>query len=590
MRAPDLGSVPAAVVWSPMPFPEAYAALGDRRRRDGEWASLLLASADVHVVTDLDGVYQYVSTACRRMFGWRADELEGRHEKDFLDPDDREALLAARVQLMVGTGEPVLSSYRFRCRDDSYRWVEANSQLTASETGVVVVVSALRDITDRQRLNLALQQQASTDPLTGVANRTVLLDRLQQGLQRLDRQPGVLVLLGLDLDRFKVINDSLGHAVGDTVLLNLAERLQRHLRPTDTLARLGGDEFVIVAEGLADESEIGELVDRIVEAGREPFLLEGQPLECTLSIGVTSTADPQHDLHELLREADLALYRAKDLGRDRAEYFDHQLRTRADTRRATERMLRRAVHEGRLEVQYQPIIALPGGAVVGVEALIRVRDDTQRLILPEEFLEVAEETGLMFAIDEVVRTDAIGHAQAWAARSGAAGFAVAINVTARHLADVGFQRSLIATLAPAGLEPRQLQIEVTERLLLEASNSAMHGLVALRQAGVQIGLDDFGTGYSSLAYLQQFPLDFLKIDRSFVANLDTSTVSLAIVSAIISVARVLHLTVVAEGVETPRQLEILQSLDCDRAQGFLFSASLSPPALDAYLASPPQQP
>jgi diguanylate cyclase (GGDEF)-like protein/PAS domain S-box-containing protein len=567
-----------ALLWSVVDVPLARAAVID-------WSTLIVGSADVNAVTGVDGRYRYLSPACEQLFGWTTQQLEGCHEDELADPDDRATLASRRAELAAHPGQPAMCSYRFRCKDGSFRWVEANSQQLTAEAGGPMVVTALRDITDRQRLNQMLQRQASTDPLTGVANRTVLLDRLQQGLQRLDRQPGVVVVLGLDLDRFKVINDSLGHAVGDAVLLKLAERLQRHLRPTDTLARLGGDEFVIVVEGLSEEKEVADLVNRIIESAREPFLLDGQPLECTLSVGVASTSDSQHDVHELLREADLALYRAKDRGRDRAEYFGHELRTKAVSRLMTERMLRRALDEDRLVVEYQPIIGLPGQSVVGVEALVRVKDERSGLIYPETFLDVAEDTGLLFAIDERVMAEAIGRAGAWAADPERPTLTVAINVTARHLADVGFQRSLLATLSAAGVDPHRIQIEVTERMLLEASNSALNGLMALREAGVQIGLDDFGTGYSSLAYLQQFPLDFLKIDRSFVRTLAESPASLAIVAAIIRVAQVLHLTVVAEGVEAPEQLEALQSLGCDRIQGFLFSPSLNPRELDAYVAA-----
>ena len=548
-----------------------------------DWPALILRSADVNAVTGLDGTYRYVSPACEGLFGWTAGQLEGRHEDDFADPDDRATLAGRRTQLLEHPREPTTCSYRFRCQDRSYRWVEANSRRVEAEGGESLVVNSLRDITDRQRLNLVLQRQASTDPLTGVANRTVLLDRLQQGLQRLDRLPGQLAVLGLDLDRFKVINDSLGHAVGDAVLLKLAERLQRHLRPTDTLARLGGDEFVIVAEGLGGKEEITDLVNRIIESAREPFVLDGQPLECTLSVGVASTTDSRSDLHELLREADLALYRAKDRGRDRAEYFGDELRTKAVSRLTTERMLRRALEEDRLVVEYQPVIGLAEHRVVGAEALVRIHDEARGLIYPDEFIDVAEETGLMLAIDEHVTAHAIELASRWT-EQGAAHCSVSVNVTARHLADVGFQAALLAALTAAHINPHRLQIEVTERILMEASNSALNGLLLLREAGVQVGLDDFGTGYSSLAYLQQFPLDFLKIDSSFVRTLVQSATSRAIVAAVIGVAKVLELDVVAEGVETQGELEVLASLGCDRVQGFLFAPSLSADDLSAFVS------
>ena len=290
-----------------------------------------------------------------------------------------------------------------------------------------------------------------------------------------------------------------------------------------------------------------------------------------------------------MREADLALYRAKDRGRDRAEIFDEELQTKAISRLVTERMLRRALDEGGLVVEYQPIIDLCTGSAVGSEALVRMRDpNTLGLLQPDSFLDVAEESGLLIAMDERVLSDAIRQVSGWRTRLADTHFTeVAINVTARHLADVGFQRSVVEQLATHGVAPESLQLEVTERVLMEASNSAITGLRGLRDAGVQVGLDDFGTGYSSLAYLRQFPLDFVKIDKSFIDGVESDSGNLAIVAAIISLSHALELTVVAEGVETERQLRILEDLDCDRAQGFLFAKSTDPAAIDRLVRAGP---
>jgi diguanylate cyclase (GGDEF)-like protein len=421
----------------------------------------------------------------------------------------------------------------------------------------------------------------------------VLMDRLRQGLRRMERGNGVLAVLYIDLDRFKIVNDSLGHRVGDAILLKMAERLTHHIRPADTLARLGGDEFVIVAENMVDQATAAELASRIIEAGREPFQVGMEEFVCTLSVGVVTTADSQRAAEDLLREADLALYRAKDRGRDRAEVYDEELQTKAVGRLVTERMLRRALDEGGLVVEYQPIIDLGTGGAVGSEALVRLRDpNTQGLLQPSAFLDVAEESGLLIAMDERVLADAVMQVSGWRTRLAGTQFVeVAINVTGRHLADVGFQKSIVQQLAAHGVEPSNLQLEVTERVLMEASNSAISGLRGLREAGVQVGLDDFGTGYSSLAYLRQFPLDFVKIDKSFIDDMERVAGNLAIVAAIISLAHALDLTVVAEGVETERQRRILEDLDCDRAQGFLFAGSVAPAAIDAFVqAGPPALP
>jgi diguanylate cyclase (GGDEF)-like protein len=394
----------------------------------------------------------------------------------------------------------------------------------------------------------------------------------------------MLAVLYLDLDRFKVVNDSLGHSVGDAVLAQMAERLLHYLRPADTLARLGGDEFVIVAEGFADEQGAIDLSNRVIEAGREPFRLGDEEFICTVSVGLACTSDSQDEAGELLGQADLALYRAKDRGRDRAEVFDEELRTRAVGRLATERVLRKALDNDGLVVRYQPIVDLRTMNVVGAEALLRISDPGQGLLKPESFLDVAEETGLLISMDEQVLADAVKQMSGWHSRLNGSDFSeVAINVTARHLADMGFQRSIIEHLDHHKVDHHDLQIEVTERVLLEASNSALTGLRALREAGVQVGLDDFGTGYSSLAYLRQFPLDFVKIDRSFISDVDRAEDQRAIVAAIIGLSHALHLTVTAEGIETDVQLRILGELDCDRAQGFLFAEALAPGAIDQFV-------
>ena len=407
------------------------------------------------------------------------------------------------------------------------------------------------------------------------------MDRLQQGLRRLARNPGrLLVVLYLDLDRFKVINDSLGHHIGDDVLLKMAERLTSHLRPADTLARLGGDEFVLVAEGVTNEAAAIALANRVIEDGRRPFRVDGDEFSCTMSIGVACTADSQHNAEALLSEADLALYRAKDRGRDQVAVFDEELRTTAVYRLATERMVRRALDEGRIVVEYQPIVDIKTGHPVGAEALVRIRDLEQRPNAAGLVLGVAEETGLLITIDEVVLADAVKQAAAWRARLGAKFAGVAVNVTARHLADSEFRHAIFDQLEANGVPPGDLQIEVTEQVLMEASNSAMTGLRALRDLGVTVGLDDFGTRYSSLAYLRQFPLDFVKIDKSFVDDIVIDPKVRAIAGAIIVLSHALDLTVVAEGVELPSQGQVLIDLGCDRAQGFLYAGSGAPEQIE----------
>ena len=527
---------------------------------------------DLHTVVSVDGVYRFVSASGAEAFGWTPDELIGRPQASFTHADD-EALVADTHRTLLSDDAPAVTTVqRFRCKDGSYRWTEARSRVDGDGDDKLVV-SAVRDIAERRKSELELQHQAASDPLTGVANRTVFMDRLRHALHRLDRNNGLVSVFFLDLDRFKIINDSLGHHIGDAVLLQMAERLLQVLRPQDTLARLGGDEFAVIIEDLAAPEEAVALGARIIESGRIPFLVGDEQFVCTTSAGIAVTADAGQSAEGLLQEADLALYRAKDRGRDRADVFDEDLRTRAVGRLGTERMLRRAIAEGRLRVNYQPMIELASGCTIGAEAFVRVWDPHQAdLITAESFIEVAEETGLLATIDDWVLAEVIDQSAIWHARFAGSAFGeVAINVTARHLADAGFAPSLLDDLAARHLAASCLQVEVTERVLMEASNSAMSALKILRDAGVKVGLDDFGTGYSSLSYLRMFPLDFVKIDRSFIAELTRGGTEAAIVASVIDLSHALGMAVVAEGVETRSQADQLLGLGCDRAQGFFFA-------------------
>jgi diguanylate cyclase (GGDEF)-like protein/PAS domain S-box-containing protein len=544
-------------------------------------------SADLQTITTMDGTYRFVSPASQPLFGWAPEQLTGRRQEAFTHADDVPLIESARREALGNPTSATTTIARFRCADGAYRWTETVSRVVV-EDGETLVVSTVRDMGDRKQSEQDLQRQATTDPLTGVANRAVFLDRLQHALLRLERRDGLVAVLFLDLDRFKLINDTVGHLMGDAVLLQMAERLRGFVRPEDTLARLGGDEFAIVVEELAHAEEAIALAARITEAGRAPFQVGTEQFVCTTSIGISVTSDAHANVEGLLQEADLALYRAKDTGRDRAEVFDEDLRTRAVGRLGTERMLRRAIDEDRLRVEYQPVIDLRTGQTVGAEALVRVWDpDVPRLILAESFIDVAEETGLLAAMDEWLLRQALDQATTWRGLFARAAFAdISINVTARHLADTGFAQSVIDDVRSHDLPTSSLQIEVTERVLMESSKSALSGLKQLREAGVRVGLDDFGTGFSSLSYLRLFPLDFVKIDRSFIHELGLFGAERAIVASIIGLCHALGLEVVAEGAETTAQIEHLVALGCDRAQGFVFAPAGPPGAIEDRVLRP----
>ncbi|MEA3020088.1 MAG: hypothetical protein QOI47_1612 [Actinomycetota bacterium] len=556
------------------------AGFGDEPLRADELLAMYEHShGDVTIAWSPVGTIWYASASCLSAFGWEQDELVDQSIADFVHADDL-AAFDAESAAAQGSSAAFVATYRFRCRDGGYLWTESVLRRISHprEPGASLLIASIRDVADRKLVEARLERQALTDPLTGIANRTVFMDRLEQALRRLERSKTTVAVIYLDLDRFKVINDSLGHKVGDHLLMKVAERAVTTIRPADTLARIGGDEFVVLAEGLEDAGVAVRLAKRVCESMELPFDIGGESIVCTTSAGVATTTDAAHGALGLLQEADLALYRAKDRGRNRAEVFDEELRTTAVGRLAVERMIRSAILEDRLRVQYQPIVELTTGHVVRVEALVRIQEDA-RVVPPEVFIDVAEETGLLVAIDEQVLSHAIAQATEWSRRLGTGTDfeGVSINVTGRHLSDSYFVEVIAAALADNALAPTSLALEVTERVLMEASNSAMDCLRTIRDTGVLVGLDDFGTGYSSLAYLRQFPLDFVKIDQSFVQHLALGpSEDLAIVTAIVELAHALGLSVVAEGVETEEQLRTLVRLGCDHAQGFLFAAAADP--------------
>jgi diguanylate cyclase (GGDEF)-like protein len=446
-----------------------------------------------------------------------------------------------------------------------------------------IAAGALQNV----RLLEEIRHRAIHDPLTDLPNKVLFVDRLEHALTNAARQRRRMAVMFLDIDQFKVINDSLGHETGDHVLLGVAARLRSSLRLGDTAARLGGDEFAVLREHV-DSVDDGTLIaERIRAAASGALVANGVELAVTVSVGVVMVEpDTVISAEALLQAADTAMYRAKDRGRDRVEVFDDQLRNRAFVRLETETILRRAVDEGRLRVFYQPILSAASGRVVEAEALLRIETATGAMLAPADFIEVAEESGLIATIGVKVLEEACRQAVAWREQFGRfAPARVAVNLSARQLSRASVQETVQSALAAAGCSPDMLSLEITETVLMEAGPHVREELEALRKLGVHIGLDDFGTGYSSLAYLKRFPLDFVKIDRCFVAGLGHDPEDDAIVDAIISLSRALGLSTVAEGVETPEQLQHLRSLGCDRTQGYLFARPGPAASLDALLSA-----
>ena len=437
--------------------------------------------------------------------------------------------------------------------------------------------------------------RALHDPLTGLADRGLLMDKLGQALVRARRRPGSVAVLFLDLDRFKVINDSLGHAVGDDILVEVARRLEGVMGSAATVARLGGDEFVVLAEEMAGVDEALALARRLRQAVAAPMTVAGgQPVVVTASVGIALSAPgvefgdetiPAPTPSSLLWDADAAMYRAKDCGRDRAELFRDGLRAGSLDRFRSEAMLRHALDHDGLRLHYQPLVDLRSGALCGAEALVRLEHPDRGLVPPAEFIPVAEETGLVVPLGAWVVAKAAAQAAAWRGLQpgDAPLMTVSINLSGRQLNTPGFAVEVAAAIDRSGADASHLCFEITENALLDAGGAGVATLEGLKELGVRLAIDDFGTGHSSLTWLRRLPADFLKIDKAFVAGLGVHHGDTAIVRAVLDLGRALGLVTVAEGVETPEQLAALRDLGCDWAQGFLLARPGPPGTVTALL-------
>jgi diguanylate cyclase (GGDEF)-like protein/PAS domain S-box-containing protein len=444
------------------------------------------------------------------------------------------------------------------------------------------VANVLADAIDRVLTEEETRRRGLHDPLTGLPNRTLVLDRIAHALARADRSEGSVAVLFLDVDNFKVVNDSLGHRAGDNLLCQLAARLSDAVRPADTVGRFGGDEFVVLCEDVTDEPMALRIAGRLARVFSEPFALEGDDVHtASASIGVVLRDGLQDNPEELLRDADAAMYRAKERGRARVELFDTGMRARAIGRLQTEGDLRRALERDELRVFYQPIVALGDGRIRGFEALVRWEHPDRGLLAPAQFIPVAEESGMIVALGRVVLEQACRQSAQWSAVYGPV--SIHVNLSARQVADPNLVDSVAHVLRVTGVEPANLVLELTESSLLERVHSPGETLTRLKSLGILLILDDFGTGYSSLSYLQHFPLSGLKIDRSFVAALSAANGNGAIVDAILRMARALDLEVVAEGLESPEHLDVLRRLGCRFGQGYLFSRPVDVSAASALL-------
>ncbi len=522
-----------------------------------------------------DGRFSWASPSARALFG--VDDFEGAQVGRFMHPDDRDAILAELAGVMAGTA-PVPEDRTFRVWSQAlqeWRWLEATVSDRLDDPLLHGLLVCSRDVTQRVADAAALRHQALHDDLTGLPNRVLLVDRLDGATRRAARAGTDIAVLFFDVDHFKQVNDTLGHAAGDRLLVEVADRVRSRLRAQDTLGRLGGDEFVVVLEGLGElpEVAVAAICDDLVGALAEPMDLDGRQARMSSSIGVV-ISDGRDDAEELLRAADVAMYAAKASGRGRWLLHTEAMSAAARARFAVHEHLLGALDGGGVVVHYQPIVSLDTGVPVGVEALARLRGPDGALLLPEDFVAVAEDQGLIGALGtEVLATAARATTEAstW----------LSVNVSASQLATDDFELTVLECLATSGLAPAQLVLEVTESAVLETSNPrTLRNLNRLRASGVRFALDDFGSGYSSLDRLRHLPVSFLKIDRSFVDGLTTvGSGDLAVVRAIVGMAGSLGIPVIAEGVEDELQRDVLVRVGVHLGQGQLFAPPAPQPPL-----------
>jgi diguanylate cyclase (GGDEF)-like protein len=463
--------------------------------------------------------------------------------------------------------------------DDDLRLLEtlANQAAVALENGHLE-----QSLAELSRLKEELRFQAYHDPLTGLANRTLFLDRVEARLEH-GAADGLPVVLFLDLDDFKIVNDTMGHAAGDRLLVGVAERLREVLRPADVAARLGGDEFAVLLDDGPELSHAVTVADRIVDVLRSPFLIEGQDIVVGGSIGVAVSRPESTDAAELLRNADVAMYTAKGAGKNRVSVFEPTMHAEIVARHALSAELSRSLGRGELVVFFQPIVALQTNRLTGFEALVRWRHPTRGLVSPAEFIPLAEETGVIRALGRYVLEEACTQAARWAEwHAGPEPLTVAVNLSAQQLQEPSFIEDLQAIVASSGIAPTQILLEMTETVMFHETSTTLTRLDSIRELGVRIAIDDFGTGYSSLGYLRRFRVDVLKIAREFVGPADRSE-DWAFAAAIVALGRTLGLTIVAEGIETHGQLERLRALGCELGQGYLFARPADADAIVRFL-------
>jgi diguanylate cyclase (GGDEF)-like protein/PAS domain S-box-containing protein len=552
--------------------------------------SLVQHSSDVISIIAPDGTVQFVSPSIKRVLGYEASELIGTSLLRLLHPEDvaRGREILSRNGLAAGgPGEPT-EPVEWRVRHRDGRWLDLETVGTNLLHDPIVrgIVINTRDVSERRLLEAQLKHQAFHDPLTGLANRSLFIDRVTHALARARRARSTVAVLFLDLDNFKNINDSLGHVAGDRLLVAAAVRLVGCVRTTDTAARLGGDEFAVLLEDPSGDDSAPAVAERITTAMAAPFTVEGKEVFVSASVGIATAEAASSNgeaASDLLRNADMAMYTAKSRGKARYELFEQRMHREAMERLEIEGDLRRAVERGEFLLLYQPIVDLKTGAVSGVESLLRWQHPMRGVVYPSQFIPLAEETGLIVPLGTWVLREACRQARLWDPKLDGS-FTLTVNVSGHQLQHPGYVDSVKNALAEFEWPAERMVLEITESTLMQNADIMLQRLEALKVVGVRLAIDDFGTGYSSLSYLQRFPIDILKIAKPFVDGIGSARAESALARAIIGLGETLCLRTIAEGIEAHEQLIGLRQLGCELGQGYYFAQPLSGDAMGAMLA------
>ena len=558
------------------------------RQSEARFASLVKNSSDVVAVIEPTTVVRYASPSASRVLGTDPGDLEGTRFIDLVHRDDKTRVLSFLTSAGDGEGNTGLLEFRLRHRDGTYIATETLRTSLLHDPNVRGIVLNTRDITERKQFERQLEHQAFNDPVTNLANRALFRDRVLHAIERQERDGKPVAVLFMDIDDFKTINDSLGHAAGDGLLLQVGDRLKHVLRAADTAARLGGDEFAILLEDGGEGVQAADVADRIMQMLEIPFVLDGKDVFIRASVGIAvaeSAGDGGEDAAEaLMRNADVAMYMAKEKGKGRYQIFEPEMHDTALRRLELKADLQRALEHDEFILHYQPVIELDSGKITGVEALIRWVHPDRGIVQPLDFIPLAEETGLIVPIGRWVLREACRYAvELQGEFSMEPAFHMAVNLSARQLARPEIVDEVRDILAETGLPAHTLILEITESMVMQDMELAIERLQQLKGLGVLLAIDDFGTGYSSLNYVRRFPVDILKVDKSFIDEVADGGESSALTAAVIELAGILNLKPVAEGIERADQLERLMELNCDMGQGYFFARPLDPKALRTML-------